>query len=92
MKDEIALYVGIFNIQKQDTTWKKVQTFKTMKEGYIAFKDLCKKCVGYTYEELLEIYNSPRLDIELMKGQEKLKWMGVYEKELDDEESENEEE
>jgi len=85
-KNEIALYIGTFDIEKQDTKWKKIQTFKKLKEGYIAFKDLCKKCVGYTYEELLEIYNSPRLDIELMQGDKKLKWMGVYEKELEEEE------
>lgn len=97
-KTEIALFVGIFDIKKQDTTWKKIQTFKTRKEGYIAFKDLCKKCVGYTYEEFLEIYNSPRLDIELMEGDPKkkletytkLKWMGIYEKELVEEEVEEE--
>ena len=97
-KKEIALVIGIFDIKKQDTTWKKVQTFKTRKEGYSAFKDLCKKCVGYTYEEFLEIYDSPRLDIELMEGDpngpldkySKLKWMGIYEKELLDEEIEEE--
>ena len=91
-KNEIALYIGTFDIEKQDTKWKKIQTFKKLKEGYIAFKDLCKKCVGYTYEELLEIYNSPRLDIELMQGDKKLKWMGVYEKELEEEDEESEQE
>ena len=89
-ENKIVLIIGTFDQDKQDTKWKELQTFKTTKEGYIAFKDLCKKCVAYTYEELIEIYDSPRLDIELMQGDNMLKWMGVYEKELYDEESEEE--
>ena len=91
-KNEIALMIGTFDQVKQDTKWKTIQTFKTTKEGYIAFKDLCKKCVAYTFEELIEIYDSPRLDIELMQGDNMLKWMGIYEKEIADEESEEDEE
>ena len=33
-KNEIALYIGTFDIEKQDTKWKKIQTFKKLKEGY----------------------------------------------------------
>lgn len=84
---EIALFIGTFDNNRQDEVWKKEKTFKTLKEGYIAFKELCKKCVAYTYEELLEIYESPRLDIELMQGDNMIKWMGIYEKEIDESET-----
>lgn len=88
--NEIKLVIGTFDEKLQNTKWKKIDTFKTKKEGYIAFKDLCKKCVAYTYEELMEIYNSPRLDIELMEGDTMIKWMGIYEREIEEEVSEEE--
>ena len=40
---EIALFIGTFDNNRQDEVWKKEKTFKTLKEGYIAFKELCKK-------------------------------------------------
>lgn len=88
----IALFIGTFDEKKQDTKWKKIKDFKNKKEGYISFKELCKKCAAYTYEEFMEIYNSPRLDIELKEGDTLLKWMGIYEKQItEDEEKEDEE-
>ena len=86
----IAIYIGIFDIDKQDTVWKKTNTFKTLKEGYIAFKDLCKKCAAYSYEELMEIYSTPRLDIKLMDDNKMIKWMGIYEKQIEEEVEEEE--
>ena len=83
---DIKLVIGIFNEAKQDTKWKDIQTFDTKKEGYIAFKDLCKKCVTYSYDELIEIYDSPRLDIELLEGDTMIKWIGIYEREDEEEE------
>lgn len=85
--NEIKLVIGTFDEAKQNTKWKKLQSFDTKKEGYIAFKDLCKKCVAYTYDELIEIYDSPRLDIELMEGDTMIKWMGIYEREDEEEET-----
>jgi len=89
---EIAIFIGTFDEKKQDTTWKKTKVFKSVKEGYIAFKELCKKCAGYSYEELMDIYSSPRLDIELLEGDKMLKWMGIYEKQVEEEEETEEEE
>ncbi len=89
---KIALYIGTFDEKKQDTKWKIIKTFKSKKEGYISFKDLCKKCAAYTYEELMEIYNSPRLDIELKEGDTLLKWMGIYEKQISEDEEKEEKE
>lgn len=88
---EIAIFIGTFDEKKQDTKWKKVKAFKSKKEGYIAFKDLCKKCAAYSYEELMGIYSSPRLDIELLEGDEMIKWMGIYEKQIEEEVEEEEE-
>lgn len=87
-KNEIAIYVGTFDAKKNKTIWKKDSTHKTQKEGYMAFKELCKKTVAYSYEELMEIYNTPRLDIELMKGDNLIKWFGIYEKAIEEEEEE----
>ena len=84
----IALYIGIFDEKKQDTKWKKDKTFKTKKEGYIYFKDLCKKLASYSYDELMEIYGTPRLDIELKEDVKILKWMGIYEKQNEEDEPE----
>ena len=86
----IAIYIGTFDVGKQDTVWKKTKTFKALKEGYIAFKDLCKKCAAYSYEELMEIYSSPRLDIKLMDDNKMIKWMGIYEKQIEEEVEEEE--
>lgn len=90
-KNEIAIYIGTFNEAKQDTVWKKTKSFDKMKEGYVAFKDLCKKVAAYSYDELMEIYSSPRLDIELMKGDTMIKWFGIYEKQIEEEEEPEEE-
>ena len=91
-KEEIAIYIGTFDPKKNKTIWKKHSVHKTQKEGYIAFKDLCKKYASYTYEELMEIFESPRLDVELIKGEFTkenrkglIKWFGIYEKDIEDE-------
>lgn len=89
--NEIAIYIGIFDPKKNKTNWKKESVHKTQKEGYIAFKELCKKCAAYTYEELMEIFNTPRLDVELMKGEELIKWFGIFEKDIEEEKEETEE-
>lgn len=91
-KDEIAIYIGIFDPKKNKTNWKKESVHKTQKEGYIAFKELCKKYAAYTYEELMEIFDTPRLDVELLKGDNLIKWFGIYEKDIDEEEIEEAEE
>ena len=88
---EIAIFIGTFSEAKQNTVWKKTKTFKSKKEGYIAFKDLCKKCAAYSYEVFMDIYSSPRLDIELLEGDDMLKWMGIYEKQIEEEEEKEEE-
>ena len=86
VKKEIAIYIGTFDETKGEYgtyTWKKDDTFSSVKAGYSAFKKLCQKCSTYTYEDLMEIYDSPRLDIELRFGSKMLKWFGIYEKEMD---------
>lgn len=80
---EIAIYIGTFDASDNSFTWKKDDTFSSLKSGYSAFKKLCQKCAGYTYDDLMEIYDSPRLDIELRQGTKMLKWFGIYEKDVD---------
>lgn len=82
---EIAIYVGTFDASDNTFNWKKVETFSTLKTAYVSFKNLCKKCVAYSYEELMDIYDSPRLDISLKQGDTLIKWFGVYEKEIAEE-------
>ena len=39
----------------------------------------------------MEIFNTPRLDVELMKGEELIKWFGIFEKDIEEEKEETEE-
>ena len=91
MEKGIYITIGVFNVETQSQDWKVDSRYKTQKEGYVAFKELCKKIAAYTYEELVEVYNTPRLDVELMEGDTLIKWFGIYEKPIKETESEEEE-
>jgi hypothetical protein len=89
-ENEIAIYIGTFDAKKNKEVWKKDSVHKTLKEGYIVFKDLCKKTASYTYEEPMDVYGTPRLDVELMQGSILIKWFGIYEKPIEEPEEKEE--
>lgn len=88
--EDYVIYIGTFDGSDNTFTWKKKDSFKKFAPANSSFKSICKDVVAYSYDELMEIYNSPRLDIELRKGNTMVKWFGVYEKEdiLDEDEDE----
>lgn len=84
--NDYVIYIGTFDGTDNTFSWKKTDSFQKFTSANASFKSLCKDVVAYSYDELMEIYDSPRLDIELRKGNSMIKWFGVYEKEniLDD--------
>lgn len=82
--------LGTFN-EAGKFTWKTIKRFNDRAKAYEFYKNYVKKQNDYSPEELLKIWNSPRVDIELKAGKKILNWVGIYNSEVAevDEEDEN---
>lgn len=78
---EYDILLGTFNDNK--FTWHHVESYKDLSKAYKAFKDYVNSQLKYTDEELLKVWNTGRLDIELRKGNQLLNWVGIYSREVD---------
>lgn len=71
------LWLGTF--EKDKFVWKKLKEFNDYDKAYAAYRKFVEEQTEYTDEELIDIWNSPRLDIELKDDQDKLiNWVGIY--------------
>ena len=91
---KIDLWLGTFEADK--FVWKKLKTFNNFDKAYSAYKKFIKEQLEYDDKELLKIWKSPRLDIELKQGDELINWVGIYCKkksksELDEDNTDNDE-
>lgn len=75
----IAIYIGYFDIKKQTFSWDKYREYKTFQEAEREFDTFCKKCFEYTYDEFIQEFGTPRMDVEIRQGSKMLKWFGLYE-------------
>jgi putative methionine-R-sulfoxide reductase with GAF domain len=73
---KIDLWLGTFEGEK--FVWKKLNTFENFDKAYNAYKKFIKEQLEYTDQELLKIWKSPRLDIELKQGDKLINWVGIY--------------
>lgn len=83
-ENKFIIYIGTFNGNDNTFSWDADQTFDKFNDAYKAFKNLITKCATYSYDELRDIYGSPRLDVELRYGDRNLKWFGIHEKDFDE--------
>ena len=83
------LYLGTF--EKDKFIWKKLESFSTFDAAYNRYIKFIKEQLDYGNEELLKIWKSARLDIELKQGDKRINWCGLtcrQSEELDEDEDE----
>lgn len=73
---EYELLFGTF--EGENFKWKTLKKFNNFKEAYREYKKFVDKQMSYSVEELLKIWSSGRIDIELRQGTKLLNWVGVY--------------
>lgn len=81
MSKQYQLILGTFI--DNEFIWHDVDSFDTLEEGYKEFKKYVNSQLKYTDEELVKVWNSGRLDIELRRGNRLLNWVGIYVREVD---------
>lgn len=85
---EFELWLGTFSKGNGEFEWKVVDKFDDFDEAHSAYKKYVDKQLGYTDEELIKVWGSGRLDIELRTGTKLLNWTGVYIRETSEREQE----
>lgn len=75
---KIDLWLGTFEGKSNKFVWKKLESFDSFDKAYAAFRKFIKEQLEYDSEELMKIWNSPRLDIELKQGDKLINWHGIY--------------
>lgn len=78
--DVYEIYLGTFI--DNAFTWYSVKEIKSLTEAYKEFKSYVNTQLKYTDEELQQIWDTGRLDIELRKGSKLLNWVGIYSREV----------
>ena len=77
---DFSIWLGTFKEEK--FIWYVVQEFKDVTSAYKAFKEYVNTQLKYTDEELQQVWDTGRLDIELKQGNKLLNWVGIYSREV----------
>lgn len=73
------LVIGTFDDSTNEFIWHPVDEFDDLKKAYIEYKKYVNTQLKYTDKELMKVWKSGRLDIELLEGaNKKLNWVGIY--------------
>lgn len=75
-ENQYRLILGTFIDNK--FVWHDVASFETLSEAYREYKKYVNEQLKYTDEELVKVWNTGRLDIELLQGRRLLNWAGIY--------------
>lgn len=78
--DVYEIYLGTFI--DNTFTWYSVKQIKNLTEAYKEFKSYVNTQLKYTDEELQQVWDTGRLDIELRQGSKLLNWVGIYSREV----------
>ncbi|WP_407414226.1 hypothetical protein [Methanobrevibacter sp.] len=78
--DVYEIYLGTFI--DNTFTWYSVKKIKNLSEAYKEFKSYVNTQLKYTDEELQQVWDTGRLDIELRQGSKLLNWVGIYSREV----------
>lgn len=90
MDKQYQLILGTFIDNK--FVWHDVDSFDGIEVAYRAFKKYVNSQLKYSDEELLKVWNTGRLDVELRRGNKLLNWVGIYAREVAQEAKEDEDE
>ena len=82
-----TLYVGVIDVENNSYNWFEVENFDDLEKAYKRFKNFVLEQLKYTDEELQKIWGIGRLDIELKQGKKLVNWVGIYSREVVDEET-----
>lgn len=78
--DTYEIYLGTFI--DNAFTWYSISKFKDPTKAYKEFKTYVNTQLKYTDEELQQVWDTGRLDIELRQGNKLLNWVGIYSREV----------
>lgn len=81
MSKQYQLILGTFI--DNEFVWHDVDSYDTIEEAYREFKKYVNAQLKYTDEELVKVWNTGRLDVELRRGNRLLNWVGIYAREVD---------
>lgn len=70
--------------------WHDVDSFDDLEEAYKEYKKYVSSQLKYTDDELLKVWNTGRLDVELRRGNRLLNRTGIYVREVADDEDDGE--
>lgn len=62
--------------------WHDVGSYDDQAEAYKEYKKYVNEQLKYSDDELVKVWNSGRLDIELRRGNKLLNWTGIYTREV----------
>lgn len=88
MDKQYQLILGTFI--DDEFVWHDVDSFDDLEEAYREFKKYVNSQLKYTDEELIKVWNTGRLDVELRRGNKLLNWVGIYAREVAREAKEDE--
>lgn len=78
--DVYEVYLGTFI--DNAFTWYSISKHKDATEAYKEFKKYVNTQLKYTDEELKQVWDTGRLDIELRQGNKLLNWVGIYSRQV----------
>lgn len=90
MDKQYQLILGTFI--DDEFVWHDVDSYDDLEEAYKEFKKYVNSQLKYTDEELIKVWNTGRLDVELRRGNKLLNWVGIYAREVAQEAKEDEDE
>nr|DAJ55435.1 MAG TPA: hypothetical protein [Caudoviricetes sp.] len=88
MDKQYQLILGTFIDNK--FVWHDVDSYDDIEVAYREFKKYVNSQLKYSDEELLKVWNTGRLDVELRRGNKLLNWVGIYAREVAQEAKEDE--
>lgn len=77
---QYQLILGTFIDDK--FVWHDVGEYDDQAEAYREYKKYVNEQLKYSDEELVKVWSSGRLDIELRRGNKLLNWTGIYTREV----------
>lgn len=92
MADFVDYEIWLGSFEGDKFVWKTIKKFNDFQKAYNFYLTYVKKQEAYTAEELQKIWSSPRIDIELRQGKKLLNWIGMYNRKVGEDETEEEDE
>lgn len=77
---DFEIYLGTFD--NNEFKWIRVNGYSDATQAYKEFKKYVNTQLQYTDEELMKVWDTGRLDIELRQGTRLLNWVGIYSREV----------